>query len=496
MSSISLSFILTFLSSVWIAPVFASATPCHSETKHACENCDREGDQAILLQWTHGVDLLQGNIRVEHTSSQMDEVAGAGASGDLESSVDTPRRPKFEAFNTYMVALLGTSSSLLDAKTPSGFPVLILAGLALFVFTGLLIAKVMRPQSNAVNVIALCVVYNAISATMIETNKWLMQPGHFPYPLTMTANHMLTSFFLANVFRMCCPSAYPALENIEVTAGFLSKFLPIGCMFATSIVCGNAAYQYLSVPFLQVMKQCNVATIYAFSVICGLDALRKCSIKLLAITLIGTTLTVHGELQFQLTGFLLQIGSSVSEAAKVVTQGLLMSGSTKLDPLSMVLFMAPACLFALVVPLCISDAYRAAEILQQFKAHSVMIIANASCAFALNCVVAQCIKSLSPTGYIMMGVLKDVFIVTTSAIVLGESLTLQQTCGFAIALTGVAGYSLFRQTIDCFVEDELIPGFWRVYQRLHAPAHEGKGCPDPGDAKQQIEKQAKRETGK
>merc|ERR1719443_1284718 len=100
------------------------------------------------------------------------------------------------------------------------------------------------------------------------------------------------SLVLANCLRWCCPSAFPSLDKLCVTPWFCMKFLPIGAAFALSIVCGNGAYEFLSVSFLQIMKQCNVVLIYTCSVICGLEALRRCSVVLLLFTLCGTMMAV------------------------------------------------------------------------------------------------------------------------------------------------------------------------------------------------------------
>merc|ERR1719359_746264 len=92
----------------------------------------------------------------------------------------------------------------------------------------LLAARQLYPDNNAIKAVSLGFLYIAVSACMIESNKWLMLPGHFPYPLTLTTNHMLTSLVLANALRFCCPSAFPSLQRIEVTPWFCLKFLPIG----------------------------------------------------------------------------------------------------------------------------------------------------------------------------------------------------------------------------------------------------------------------------
>lgn len=327
----------------------------------------------------------------------------------------------------------------------------------------------MFPGSAVIGALSLGFLYICASACMIETNKWLMQPGHFPHPLTLTTCHMLTSWLLATMLRFFCPSAFPALQKIEVTWWFCLKFVPIGAAFALSIVCGNGAYQYLSVSFLQIMKQCNIVLIYSFSVVCGLEALRRCSITLLFCTLTGTMLAVHGELHFVMTGFGLQVISQLSEATKVIIQGLLMSGTYKLDPMTMVLFMAPACLLANVVPFVIFEAPRTAEIYAQFVGVLPMISLNATLAFVLNLLVAQCIKQLSPVGYLLCGIVKDVCIIVSSAWFLGESLSAQQVCGFVLALSGVASYSMYKQNQDCFLDDRLFSGFGRIIERFLGP---------------------------
>lgn len=365
------------------------------------------------------------------------------------------------SFATYRGALATTMETLQHQRLQLG------CVLVLFV-AALLVAQLFFPGSTAIKAVSLGFVYICVSACMIESNKWLMLPGHFPYPLTLTTNHMFMSLVLANGLRFLWPSAFPALEKLEVTWWFCFKFVPIGAAFALSIVCGNGAYQYLSVSFLQIMKQCNVVVIYSFSVLCGLEALRRCSVVLLFGTLCGTMLAVNGELHFKLVGFILQVVSSLSEAAKVIIQGVLMSGSYKLDPMTMVLFMAPACLLANVAPFVLLEGPRISEILTQLVAFLPFILANAVCAFVLNVIVAQCIKQLSPVGYLLCGIVKDVFIIVSSAWFLGESLSTQQVVGFTLALSGVAAYSLYKQHQDCFEEDHLLFGFAKVVRRLLA----------------------------
>lgn len=339
-----------------------------------------------------------------------------------------------------------------------------------FVVGGLMIAGILAavfmPTAAAVQGAALGLLYIILSAVMIETNRYLMQPGHFPYPFMLTMNHMSMSFLLANVLCNVKPSFFPALEGLKVTPSFLWRFVPIGVPFAASLVCSNWAYKYLSVSFLQIMKQSNIVTIYVFSVLAGLEALRKCNVVLLAAILCGASLGVKGELHFVLVGFILQCISSLCEAGKVIMQSVLMSGQAKLDPLTMVLFMAPACFLANLLPLYFLEGHDMHNIMAAYKEMWPVLLGNACLAFCLNVTVAQCIKQLSAVGYLLCGIVKDTAIIVTSTWLLGESLTLQQQVGFTMALSGVALYSLYKQNIALFHEDSLVDGFRRVYAKL------------------------------
>jgi len=306
------------------------------------------------------------------------------------------------------------------------------------------------------------VLYIAVSAAMIESNKWLMQKDRFPHPIVLTMNHMGVSCVLANLLRCACPSLFPALQHVQVSRGLILRFAFIGVPFAISLVCGNWAYRFCSVSFLQIMKQSNIVTIYVFALIAGLEYVRRCNVILLMVILTGAVSGVGGEVHFVLTGFLLQVFSSLSEATKVIMQSILMSGETKLDPLTMVLFMAPACLLANLVPFAIMERPQHDGIMDSFVQVWPYLLTNAVMAFMLNVVVAQCIKELSAVGYLLCGVVKDICIIVTSAWFLGESLSHMQVAGFSVSLVGICFYSIYKQNSAFFHDDNLVAGFSRL----------------------------------
>ena len=99
---------------------------------------------------------------------------------------------------------------------------------------------------------------------------------------------------------------------------------------------------------------------------------------------IGVIIASYGELQFQLIGFLFQLGGVVFEATRLVmVQKLLSSAEYKMDPLVSLYYFAPVCAFmnlciAVIVELprvSMSDVYRVGIF---------TFLLNAVIAFALN----------------------------------------------------------------------------------------------------------------
>jgi hypothetical protein len=330
---------------------------------------------------------------------------------------------------------------------------------------GYVAARTMMSHSNTslLSKGGLAAFYIALSAAMIESNKYLMVAGRYPYPIMLTSGHMVMSVILANILKFFCPSLFPAAASIKVTPRFCMKFLPVGIPFAMSLVCGNWAYKYLSVSFLQIMKQSNVVTIYILSAIVGLEAMKRTSSVILLGVLAGAFLGIKGELHFVWFGFFMQTASSLSEAIKVIMQSFLMSGESRLDPLTMVLFMAPACLLANLIPLYVIEGPRFHEIATSFQAMWPAILINQLMAFVLNVTVAQCIKQLSAVGYLLAGIVKDICIIATSTWLLGESLTSMQVAGFSLALLFVTLYSIYKRNAESFREDNIVLGFARVF---------------------------------
>lgn len=78
------------------------------------------------------------------------------------------------------------------------------------------------------------------------------------------------------------------------------------------------------------------------------------------------------------------------------------------------------------------------------QAHWPMILLNALNAFCLNLIIATTLKRLSAVAFVIIGIVKDSVIVSTSSLVFGDHISPQQQVGFVVIMTGIACWSFMK----------------------------------------------------
>lgn len=287
--------------------------------------------------------------------------------------------------------------------------------------------------------------YIAFSAGLITFNKYMLQESHFPHALHLTALHMT----LATVYSVCLyvlvPSIYPSMPTaLEKKASTLKYIAPLGIMFAFALWASNVAYQFCSVAFLQFCKEGNIALMFFMSCAAGRQTFSWQKFAILVVVMGGCAICAEGEVNFVWVGFLLQIGSQVSECSKNLLGEIVMSGAgMKLDALTFVAWQAPCSLLPLLtaIPLLPTDG-----IFDAMKANWALLLANATVAFMLNVLIAVTLKRLSALAFVIIGLAKDIVIVCASSVIFGDPISDTQRMGFMISLVGMALWAKMKMT--------------------------------------------------
>mmetsp|Transcript_3010 Transcript_3010/g.7708 ORF Transcript_3010/g.7708 Transcript_3010/m.7708 type:complete len:362 (+) Transcript_3010:48-1133(+) len=304
--------------------------------------------------------------------------------------------------------------------------------------------------SAVLRTLLLAGMYITLSAGMILFNKFLMHEGRFPYATILTTLHMSNSILMSACMLCICPTLFPTIHLIVGTKSNLKKvrevvaalmpFTLIALCGALALVAGNSAYKYSSVAFLQMLKESHIVFIYCMMVITGMDKLNLRTVCILLFIAASAAVAVCGDMVFSVHGFLLQTVAGLCGSSQIVLTNLLMSRPTghRLDPMTMVLCTAPTMLCFLVPAAVYSwDANVSVQARQWWP----LICANMAIAFLLQVVTAMTIQQLSAVGHSLASVLKDVCIVVSAGLILGEDLPTIQICGFVCTLSGIALYS-------------------------------------------------------
>eukprot|EP00441_Pelagodinium_beii_P025439 CAMPEP_0197662254 /NCGR_PEP_ID=MMETSP1338-20131121/52663_1 /TAXON_ID=43686 ORGANISM="Pelagodinium beii, Strain RCC1491" /NCGR_SAMPLE_ID=MMETSP1338 /ASSEMBLY_ACC=CAM_ASM_000754 /LENGTH=352 /DNA_ID=CAMNT_0043240015 /DNA_START=113 /DNA_END=1171 /DNA_ORIENTATION=+ len=298
-------------------------------------------------------------------------------------------------------------------------------------------------------VVAIASLYICLSAGLIDFNKYLMTPHRFPHSTHLTAMHMLVSSVLSMLLFAVAPQLYPTMDSSRENRSTLLKYmLPLGALFAVSLICANNAYLYSSVAFLQFCKEGNVVLAFAFSCVLGLQTynLDKCAV--LALILVGCTICASGEVDFAWMGLAFQLSSQLAEVTKNLIGEVVLTGAgLKLDPMTFVSWQAPCALMFLFCTMCIlweNSHTDNATVYADFLKCWPMLLMNACLAFGLNLTIALTLKRLSTVSFILIGMTKDMAIVVSSWALFGTSITRQQAFGFLVTFIGILAWSRLK----------------------------------------------------
>jgi hypothetical protein len=320
---------------------------------------------------------------------------------------------------------------------------------------------------------------------MINFNKFLMNRHRFPYPAALSLAHMVFASVLAPLLFRARPSLFPTMleKSSKIDRRLIvSGALPIAALFSTQLVLSNAAYLHCSIAFLQMMKESNLVWVYILSLVFSMEVFSTRNAVLLGMTLFATSLSVRGEINFSHVGFMMQATSQLFESSKIVLQSVLLSPGRgwKLDPLTYVLVVMPLCAICLCMTLSSMVVFwpnRPSDFMlpsfAEFHSWWPYILASCCVSFTLNVVVASFVRSTGAVAFILAGVIKDIIIVSSSSLIMGDTVSGMQALAFTLQISLVVTWSFLKQMPDQF-EDGFLRGVSDLFLDAPPKTHKGR----------------------
>jgi hypothetical protein len=164
------------------------------------------------------------------------------------------------------------------------------------------------------------------------------------YPVILTTYHLV----FATVVTQCLARWTTILDGrktVKMTGRvYLRAVVPIGVFFSLSLICGNLAYLYLSVAFIQMLKATTPVAVLISGWLLGVSQPNLKQFLNVSAIVVGVIIASIGEIDFVLVGFLIQLAGVMFEATRLtMVQRLLNSADFKMDPLVSVYYFAPVC---------------------------------------------------------------------------------------------------------------------------------------------------------
>ena len=226
---------------------------------------------------------------------------------------------------------------------------------------------------------AIIPVWIVLSSAVIIYNNYVYNTLNFKFPVFLVTWHLTFAVSFAPLFfylswRYCvCPieAAYTmslsihadilfpqavgtrvlqrtthlldSVKDVHISRDmFMRSILPIGILFSGSLILSNKAYLYLSVHYIQMLKAFNPVAILLITWVFRLAEPNKKLGFIVVMISSGVALASHGELHFDLTGFIIQAVAVAFEASRLVMIQVLLHG-LKMDPLVSLHYYAPVC---------------------------------------------------------------------------------------------------------------------------------------------------------
>ena len=276
-----------------------------------------------------------------------------------------------------------------------------------------------------------------LSGLVILWNKQILAFSGFPYPVALTMWHM---FFCASLATILVKSGKVQTINMDRNT-YIKAIVPIGACYAGTLWVGNAAYLYLSVSFIQMLKALMPVAVFSVGCVFGTDKFKWQTFLNMMLVTVGVAIASYGEINFNVVGVMFQLTSIVTESVRLVlVQILLQSRGLKLNPITTLYYVAPCCFGFLLLPFFAIEFGKITSD-PEVVINPFLMVTNALCAFGLNMAVFLLIGKTSALTMNIAGVVKDWMLIGLSVLFFHSVVTQLNLFGYFLAFLAVAWYN-------------------------------------------------------
>ncbi|GBG24420.1 Triose phosphate/phosphate translocator, chloroplastic [Hondaea fermentalgiana] len=281
----------------------------------------------------------------------------------------------------------------------------------------------------------MCGVHMVVGPLLIVVNKEILTV--FPYPFLLSSLGLVFTAIASHILFLTSKLELPHKE-VVTPQFYMRNILPVGACHAATLAFGNAQYMFMGVAAVQFFKAFTPAVVTVFT-----RVLLKREVSLavwgsLLLCCAGTSLTAVGASDISAVGILLAMGSSTSEAVRLVlTQFTLQE--CNFGTMEGQYFLTPG---GAAFLLSLSAIYEGPRIiasgdLVQIINHPWKFLLAGCLGFVVQLVTMKVIKLTSSITVKVLSQFRNALVVFWGIFAYSEVVLSQQFGGYLLAVTGV-----------------------------------------------------------
>jgi hypothetical protein len=291
-------------------------------------------------------------------------------------------------------------------------------------------------------ILVCCCFYLLSGPVLVVTNKHIIKDLGFHFPMAVASLGLIVTSFAASLLVL----SGVVVREKEISCSFwLTKIIPVGAAFATTLACGNAVYLYLTVAFIQICKAFTPCTVMLVLGCSGISIPTRNSVLSVLVICIGTAISAYGEMHLSLTGLFLILCAELGEVSRLVlTQYLLQNlkfgvweGQYLLAPASFLCITIASAFFEwqdMLLP----------ENIQIVRTNLPMFVWAGAIGLLVNVASFMVIQLTSSVTLKVLNTARTAALVVFCALFLGERVTMVQVVGYSISLCAFGAYNFFK----------------------------------------------------
>ncbi|KAG0380257.1 Triose-phosphate Transporter [Mortierella sp. AD032] len=316
-----------------------------------------------------------------------------------------------------------------------------------------------RMAQNVASNFSYILAWYFFSTALSIYNKNLMGKDNwnFNLPLFVSSIHAGLHFVITACLMHFWPDVFDATRSGKggriTIHSYVTQVVPCAVAAALEICMANASLMYITLSFYTMIKSSTPIWVLIFAFFFRLEKPRLSLILIIGVIVVGVVLTVAGETQFDMTGFVLVLLAAVMSGLRwSLTQMLLQKDQLGMDnPVATLYYISPI-MFVLmsILSLVIEDPFvqfSSSAFFQDFRTGALtmlMACGGGLLAFAMTVAEFKLIKSTGTVTLSVAGISKEIVVISLSMLIFGDRLTFVNLLGLLVSIGGIMAYNYVK----------------------------------------------------